>query len=232
MTKDPAILFYTSDFLAGTAYFNDEQRGQYIKLLCEQHQNGHIPKEHMIDICKSCDSPVFKKFIPDSEGLYFNERMENEILKRVKYSESRRNNRNGGNKPDTYDDTHVDTYDSSMSTHMGNGDINEINYKGVVENYHFLCPKLNRVMVINDFRKGLINARVGEYELPKVIEVLRKAGESDFLNGINDKAWKADFEWIMRPQNFVKIMEGKYKNVIKETERNLPYDKILTGNER
>jgi hypothetical protein len=56
-----------------------------------------------------------------------------------------------------------------------------------------------------------MNARVGEYGLDKVIMVLRLAGESEFLNGKNDKVWKADFEWIMRPTNFVKIMEGKYK---------------------
>jgi hypothetical protein len=48
--------------------------------------------------------------------------------------------------------------------------------------------------------------------MDKIISVIRTAGESDFLNGKNDKAWKADFEWIMRPQNFLKILEGKYEN--------------------
>lgn len=82
----------------------------------------------------------------------------------------------------------------------------------VVDNYHSLCPKMNKVIAINDTRKGYINARVGEYGMDKVINVLQSAGESDFLNGKNDKAWKADFEWIMRPNNFIKIMEGKYIN--------------------
>jgi hypothetical protein len=88
----------------------------------------------------------------------------------------------------------------------------KIDYDFVVENYHFLCPKMNKVQVINDQRKGFINARVGEYGMEKVISVIRMAGESDFLNGKNGNAWKADFEWILRPQNFVKIMEGKYKS--------------------
>ena len=40
MSKDPAILFYTQDFLVGTMMMSDEQVGQYIRLLCLQHQKG------------------------------------------------------------------------------------------------------------------------------------------------------------------------------------------------
>jgi len=87
-----------------------------------------------------------------------------------------------------------------------------IDYKFILDNYHTLCPKMSKVLVLNDTRKGYINARVGEYGLEKVISVFRIAGQSDFLNGKNDKAWKADFEWIVRPENFVKVMEGKYIN--------------------
>ena len=32
MSKDPAVLFYTSDFLTGTMTMNDSQVGQYIRL--------------------------------------------------------------------------------------------------------------------------------------------------------------------------------------------------------
>lgn len=88
----------------------------------------------------------------------------------------------------------------------------EVDYEFIIGNYHSLCPKMNKVEVVNELRKGFMNARVGEYGMDKVISVMRKAGESPFLNGKNDKAWKADFEWILRPTNFVKIMEGKYSN--------------------
>lgn len=121
MSKDPAILFYTADFLTGTAFFNDEQRGQYIKLLCEQHQNGHIPEAHMINICKSYDNPVIKKFTKDMQGDFFNERMEREVNRRQSYSESRRNNRIGNidkGKSASYDKTYDKTYDVGVSTHM------------------------------------------------------------------------------------------------------------------
>lgn len=99
MAKDPAVLFYTSDFLTGTAFFTDEQRGQYIRLLCEQHQNGHIPENHMLSVCLSLGSPVVKKFKRDADGNYYNERMDEEIEKRNHFIETRRDNGLKGGRP-------------------------------------------------------------------------------------------------------------------------------------
>lgn len=93
MAKDPAILFYTSDFLTGTMFFSHEQVGKYIRLLCAQHQQGKLTHDHMINICQSYDKMIFDKFKVDSDGLYFNERLADEIVKRKNYSESRSKNR-------------------------------------------------------------------------------------------------------------------------------------------
>ena len=93
MAKDPAVLFYTSDFLSGVSFLSMEQRGQYITLLCEQHQNGHIPKHHMVETCGSFDSPVFLKFKIDENGYYYNVRMDEEKEKRYNYCKSRSINR-------------------------------------------------------------------------------------------------------------------------------------------
>ena len=92
MGKSPAVLFYTSDFISGTAFMNFKQRGMYITLLCLQHQQGHLREEDMIELCGGRDEKVFEKFIIDEDGLYYNERMEIEFQKRIKYSESRKQN--------------------------------------------------------------------------------------------------------------------------------------------
>ena len=109
MGKDPAVLFYTSDFLSGTSFFTNEQRGQYILLLCQQHQLRRIPKNHMINICKSHDSPVMAKFTQDKDG-YYNERMELEAQKRKEFCLSRSNNKSGRKK----------SYDSHMENENRN----------------------------------------------------------------------------------------------------------------
>lgn len=100
----------------------------------------------------------------------------------------------------------------SYDTGNGNGNDTVIDYDLIVSLYHDLCPKMSKVEKLTDTRKGFINARFAEFGLSKITEVLRFAGESDFLNGINDRAWKADFEWLMRPENFIKVLEGKYQN--------------------
>lgn len=218
MSKDPAVLFYTSDFLTGTAYFTDAERGQYIRLLCEQHQNGHIPENHMVSVCLNLASPVVKKFIQDDNGLYYNIRMDEEIKKRVEFTNSRRLNGMKGGRPKEDKKALDEPLGFASENLVGNENENEnldinnssIDYKLIIENYHSLCPKMSKVEKLTDKRKGYVNARYGEYGLDGITKVLRIAGESSFLNGSNDRAWKADFEWMMRPENFVKVLEGKY----------------------
>jgi hypothetical protein len=45
MAKDPAYLFYTKDWLEGTAELYPEEKGVYIDLLCYQHQRGYLPTD-------------------------------------------------------------------------------------------------------------------------------------------------------------------------------------------
>ena len=91
--KDPAFLFYSSDFLTGTMFMSDVQLGKYIKLLCIQHQKGHLSEKDMLNICKRYDKDIFDKFVKDNDGKYYNIRLQKEIDKRRNYSKSRSENR-------------------------------------------------------------------------------------------------------------------------------------------
>lgn len=119
--KDPAFLFYSSDFLSGTMLMTDEEIGQYIKLLCLQHQKGHLKEKDMLNICKTYNEDIFSKFKKDEEGNYYNERLEYEANKRKAYSESRRNNRK---KKETYEED-MKNICNSYEQHMGNANANE-----------------------------------------------------------------------------------------------------------
>jgi hypothetical protein len=91
MAKDPAVLFYTSDFLSGTFTMTNEQVGKYIRLLCLQHQKGKLSEKDMLSICSAYDVDIWDKFKIE-DGAFINERMYNEAIRRQKFSESRRNN--------------------------------------------------------------------------------------------------------------------------------------------
>ncbi|MBO5312395.1 MAG: hypothetical protein J6B29_00370 [Clostridia bacterium] len=101
MAKDPAVLFYTSDFIADTLFLTNEQTGAFIILLCLQHTSGHLTKEKIDSVCKGHDEVIYQLMEEDENGLYYNERMEEAILNRQKYCDSRRKNyygRIGGTK--------------------------------------------------------------------------------------------------------------------------------------
>lgn len=98
MAKDPAFLFYPGDFNTGTQFFSDEMVGKYMRLLMAQHQHGHLTENQVIFICKSYDKDIMSKFVKDSNGLWYNERLEIEVNKRKNYVESRSKNKEGKTK--------------------------------------------------------------------------------------------------------------------------------------
>ena len=104
----------------------------------------------------------------------------------------------------------------------------ECNHKAVIELYHENLPTMRRVEVWNETRAGYLRQRwrevATELAQEKVIEVgdvlnwwaefFQSVGKSRFLTGrVNSKdgrAFVADLEWILKPSNFAKIVEGKY----------------------
>ena len=109
--KDPAFLFYSGDFLTGTALFTYEQLGKYIKLLCHQHQLGHFTMDDINSLVGPVDERIMAKFVLDPDGKYYNERLEFEAVKRKNFVDSRRKNKAGKV-------SHDPTYEKHMTLHM------------------------------------------------------------------------------------------------------------------
>jgi hypothetical protein len=128
--KDPAILFYTSDFLTGTIYLNFEERGKFIYLLCTMHQHGRLSEETIRLLVGSISVNLTKKFKIDNDGLWYNERLELEASKRANFTQSRRENGKKGGRPiikEPKENLMVNHMDNLMPNHMGNhmGNANE-----------------------------------------------------------------------------------------------------------
>ena len=85
MAKDPAFLFYPSDFLTGTMFMTNEQIGIYIRLLCSQHQHGGIIDKDSFNALVGSNILIKNKFIETDTGFY-NERLTIEMEKRNKKS--------------------------------------------------------------------------------------------------------------------------------------------------
>ena len=192
--KDPAFLFYSSDFLSGTMLMSNEEVGIYIKLLCLQHQQGHLKEDDMLNMGASLK--IFSKFKKDEEGNYYNERLEYEANKRKAYSESRRNNRK---KKETYEED-IKKICNSYEEHMGNENIN-IN-KNITEN------KVNRKRGSKGEKEEekihfaeFVSMTNAEYE--KLVSTYGKEFADQCINvldnykGAKGKTYKSDYRAIL-----------------------------------
>jgi uncharacterized protein YdaU (DUF1376 family) len=99
--KDPAFLFYSADFLVGVSDLTMEERGQYITLICLQHQKGRLNDRIIALSIPNVSEYVLAKFDKDENGLYYNKRVEEEIEKRNKYITAQRENGAKGGRPKT-----------------------------------------------------------------------------------------------------------------------------------
>ena len=72
---------------------------------------------------------------------------------------------------------------------------------------------------IDGQRRSGTMARIREHGKPAFAEAVKKAAASDFLNGKNDSGWVADFDWIIKPNNFIKVLEGNYDNRQQNNQR-------------
>jgi hypothetical protein len=83
-------------------------------------------------------------------------------------------------------------------------------------------PKMDK---LTDARRKHLNARIKEWSHEQVMEVFALAKQSPFLMGSNDRGWKADFDWLTNPSNFVKVIEGKYDGGgSKDSNGGLPFN--------
>jgi len=73
---------------------------------------------------------------------------------------------------------------------------------------------LNKVTKINPTtnRGKMLKARLKEYSLDDVLKAIDNVKQSDFLLGNNNRGWMITFDWFVKPNNFVKVLEGNYNN--------------------
>lgn len=85
-----------------------------------------------------------------------------------------------------------------------------------------------RIKSISDNRKKVLGARIREHGKDALATVVRKAAASDFLNGKNGRDFIATFDWLMKPTNFPKVLEGNYDNHEQQQKAEQPKDAITT----
>lgn len=59
-------------------------------------------------------------------------------------------------------------------------------------------------------RYKMLIARINTYGTDAVIEAIHNIKESSFLQGQSKNGWVITFDWFVKPNNFIKVLEGNY----------------------
>ncbi|KAF1076240.1 hypothetical protein MKHDV_01261 [Halodesulfovibrio sp. MK-HDV] len=87
-------------------------------------------------------------------------------------------------------------------------------YERIREAYNVTCTRLPKCREITPLRKARLksvwNSGLDRKNLAWWERYFALVHESAFLAGENDRGWTANFDWIVKPANMIKIEEGNY----------------------
>lgn len=117
--------------------------------------------------------------------------------------------------------THTDTTNERDETNVTNErDDNvepEFDASALFNLWNENCGSLPKSRELSKTRKSSATARLKEK--PERLfweEVIFRIRDSAFCNGESDTGWRATFDWLLKPDTHMKVLEGKYDKIKKE----------------
>ena len=89
-------------------------------------------------------------------------------------------------------------------------------FNHTMEEAHATIPKIE---ALRDKRLEALRARCRENGKAKVVEMIRRAARCPFLNGQGERHWRASIDWLLKPNNFTKVMEGVYDDFVMHSSK-------------
>lgn len=102
--------------------------------------------------------------------------------------------------------------------------------KQIIDEWNKLDGNIPKMQSLNPGtdRYKMLRARINENGLDKVLEVIKSIGKSKFLQGYKT-SFVITFDWFVRPNNFVKVLDGNYIDRDCSTEYEKNTEEFLEG---
>jgi len=86
-------------------------------------------------------------------------------------------------------------------------------YEVLIEIWNMNRGQMREALAWNENRTKQAKKRWRDFPDPKFwTEVVMRLAQSSFCTGDNDRGWKADFDFLLRPNTHLAVNEGKYDN--------------------
>lgn len=85
-------------------------------------------------------------------------------------------------------------------------------YKKLLELWNMNSGSLPKAKTSNKNRDKKMKSLWPLLDELQWVEVIKKLAQSDFCNGKNDRGWKADFDFFLKPETATRALEGRYDN--------------------
>ena len=71
---------------------------------------------------------------------------------------------------------------------------------------------LGKLVMITGRRREMVRARIRETSVDDFFTMIHNAASSSFLRGESQRGWVANFDWCIKPNNYPKVLEGRYND--------------------
>lgn len=113
-------------------------------------------------------------------------------------------------------DTMLKTSDSSSAKHKQGQNGSQVDAKQFITYFNSMISRagsnINHINSMGATRLAALQNVCNKYGKTVLVMVLDKACKSDFLNGRTGHKFCASIDWILKEENFEKILQGKYNN--------------------
>ena len=110
-------------------------------------------------------------------------------------------------KMETQDRLGKDSIDNSIINNTCSSELQRI-----IEKWNSLGLQNLKFIKQGTNRYTMLQARIKEYGIDSIISAIESINKSSFLKGQNRNSWTITFDWLIKPNNFIKVLEGNYDN--------------------
>ena len=206
-------------FVADTVDLSDDEMGKYWRMILYAWKLKTILPNDIKRINQISKNPNLKKtqylldryFIQSDDGYTNKAQLEEwKYIEKLSQTNSENANLRWDNQKEVKSHSDRNTNKSKSKSY--------IDYNIIIDTWNKYIPSA-QIKVFNQTRKQLITKRFNTFFNDSYEEwekFLIKIAKINFLWGDNDRGWKADFNWVLNENNYIKIFEGKYQKDVKE----------------